>query len=214
MKPPSTASRHFFFKLLLPLLTVFVCIGTTGMVRIVKASSEESVMKVIEYARTPYDNDSVETAFPISRETVPALERYQGGTFRVLARKKEINRYPCNACHDGKRVEAREGALLTHGDISLNHGQANALSCIDCHSEEKRDALEDKKGNTIDFDHSYQLCGQCHFRQKSDWLGGAHGKRVSNWTGERVIYNCTTCHDPHSPLFEKRLPATFSPQSP
>jgi predicted CXXCH cytochrome family protein len=27
-----------------------------------------------------------------------------------------------------------------------------------------------------------------------------------------VIFNCTTCHDPHSPRFEKRFPVTYSPQ--
>ena len=37
-----------------------------------------------------------------------------------------------------------------------------------------------------------------------------HGKRVSNWAGERVVFNCATCHDPHSPRFEKRFPATYS----
>ncbi|NNF47309.1 MAG: cytochrome C, partial [Desulfofustis sp.] len=83
-------------------------------------------------------------------------------------------------------------------------------TCIDCHHPEKRDYLEDKKGRKIDFDHSYQLCGQCHFRQKRDWLGGAHGKRVTNWAGDRVVFNCTTCHNPHSPRFEKRFPATYS----
>jgi predicted CXXCH cytochrome family protein len=24
------------------------------------------------------------------------------------------------------------------------------------------------------------------------------------------VFNCTTCHNPHSPRFEKRFPATYS----
>jgi predicted CXXCH cytochrome family protein len=26
--------------------------------------------------------------------------------------------------------------------------------------------------------------------------------------------NCVSCHNPHSPRFEKRFPATYSPESP
>jgi formate-dependent nitrite reductase cytochrome c552 subunit len=25
-----------------------------------------------------------------------------------------------------------------------------------------------------------------------------------------VVYNCASCHNPHSPRFEKRFPATYS----
>jgi hypothetical protein len=42
-------------------------------------------------------------------------------------------------------------------------------------------------------------------------MGGAHGKRVTNWAGTRVVKSCTSCHDPHSPLFKKRWPKTYSP---
>jgi hypothetical protein len=108
-------------------------------------------------------------------------------------------------------VQGKNALALTHGNIVLNHGQSgSSLSCIDCHHPEDREFLGDKKGRKIDFDHSYQLCGQCHFRQKRDWLGGAHGKRAANWAGDRVVYNCTTCHNPHSPRFDKRFPVIYS----
>ncbi len=175
------------------------------------ASGGESVLDRIGHATEKYDSYAVKAVQPLPDETVLSKERYQGGTFRVLARKQEIKRFRCSSCHNEKPVTVNKGVELTHGDINLSHGQPGALSCIDCHHPEKRDFLEDKKGNTIDLDHSYQLCGQCHFRQKSDWLGGAHGKRTKYWAGERVIFNCTTCHDPHSPRFEKRFPATYSP---
>ncbi|MGL1931544.1 MAG: hypothetical protein OCC45_07245 [Desulfotalea sp.] len=174
-------------------------------------ASERSLMDELKSAETTFDNQSVTLTKQITEESVLAKEPYQGGSFRVLARKKMIGRYKCSSCHTEKPVTVNQGLELTHGDISLKHGEGvQALSCIDCHDDEERNFLEDKKGKKIDFDHSYQLCGQCHFRQKRGWLGGAHGKRVSNWAGERVIFNCTTCHDPHSPKFEKRFPATYS----
>ncbi len=175
------------------------------------SASETSFLQDVKGIDKPFDNRSVKQVRPIIQETVLAKEMYQGGSFRVLARKKAIQRYKCSNCHNDKPVLVNQGAILTHGNVVINHGQEdNTLSCIDCHHPKDRDFLEDKKGRKIDFDHSYQLCGQCHFRQKRDWIGGAHGKRVSTWTGDRVVYNCATCHNPHSPRFEKRFPATYS----
>lgn len=175
------------------------------------AASESSVVDRVKSVEEPFDSRSVKQVLPIVEETVLVKEGYQGKPFRVLARKQAIERYKCTSCHGEKPVLVKQGLTLTHGNVVINHGQGErALSCIDCHHPEDRDYLEDKKGRKIDFDHSYQLCGQCHFRQKRDWLGGAHGKRVSNWAGDRVVYNCATCHDPHSPRFEKRFPATYS----
>ncbi len=189
------------------LLLLFAVIGPGGGVR----ASEISFIEQMQKAEQPFDNRAVPLVRQAGGETVLAMEEYQGGSFRVLARKKSVERFPCSNCHSGKPVTVNQGRELTHGNIALNHGrEGQGLSCIDCHHPEQRNFLEDKKGRTIDFDHVYQLCGQCHFRQKRDWLGGAHGKRVANWAGERVVYNCTTCHDPHSPRFEKRFPATYS----
>jgi hypothetical protein len=174
-------------------------------------ASETSLLDTIKNVDEPFDDRSVTQVRPIVQPTVLAREDYQGGSFRVLARKQDIERYKCSSCHTAKEVRGKSAFELTHGNVVINHGQeGSALSCIDCHHPEKLDFLEDKKGREIDFDHSYQLCGQCHFRQKRDWLGGAHGKRVSYWAGDRVIFNCTTCHDPHAPKFAKRFPATYS----
>ena len=111
---------------------------------------------------------------------------------------------------DGLRVviELKRDA---HGEIVLNHGsEARPLSCYTCHKKDERDFLITEEGTKIDMDHSYQMCGQCHFRQKKDWVGGAHGKRVSWWAGDRVVKNCTSCHDPHAPRFKKQWPETYS----
>lgn len=174
-------------------------------------ASESSFLEKIKSSDEAFDESIVPVEKPILDKTVTVKEQYNGESFQVLARKPEINRYKCSSCHNQNPVTVKGALELTHSDVQVNHGQgARSLVCLDCHSETERDFLEDKKGKKIDFDHSYQLCGQCHFRQKRDWLGGAHGKRVDNWASERVVFNCASCHNPHSPRFEKRFPATYS----
>jgi len=170
-----------------------------------------AVLGRIHTADQPFDNMLIESAYQLSVQTVLAKESYQGGGFRVLARKDAISRFRCSVCHTKKPSLIRDGALITHGDIKINHGEGeNVLVCIECHDRQERDYLVDTQGQKIDFDHSYILCGQCHFRPKRDWLGGAHGKRVTYWAGERVVMNCTSCHDPHSPAFKTKMPETYS----
>lgn len=172
----------------------------------------KGVMARIQAADKPLNTIDIEATHQLPMKTVLAKESYQGGPFRVLTRKGFIQRYRCSVCHSDKTPQVPNGFLFTHSDIKINHGQGdNGLACISCHDEKERDFLIDKQGKKIDFDHSYQLCGQCHFRQKRDWLGGAHGKRETYWAGERVIWNCTSCHNPHSPTFPTRMPATYSP---
>ncbi len=174
-------------------------------------ASQDGVLEKIKHANTPVDNNQIDSVFPVPKKRVVAKVQYQGGSFEVLARKPFIGRYDCSSCHNDTFVTARNALQLTHGNIILNHGKDdNTLTCSDCHHDENRNFLQDKRGQEIDFDHSYQLCGKCHFRQKKDWIGGAHGKRVTYWAGKRVIRNCATCHNPHSPRFEKRFPATYS----
>jgi hypothetical protein len=192
---------------------LFLCFvpGTVFMSGHGAMASEGGVMERIHEATEPFDSMQVKTAHQQPVKTVRAKESYQGGTFKVLARKDSITRYRCSVCHNDKRVLARDAALFTHGDIVMDHGKGeNGLMCIQCHDEENRDFLADSSGKKIDFDHSYQLCGQCHFRQKRDWLGGAHGKRDAYWAGERVVRNCTSCHSPHSPAFKTKMPETYS----
>ncbi len=175
------------------------------------APGTESVTDRINHATEPYDSMKVTTAHELSAKTVQSKEQYQGGDFKILARKGEISRFRCSVCHNDKPILAQNGVLFTHGDVKLNHGLGkNQLTCNECHSMGNRDFLVNKEGRKIDFDHSYQLCGKCHFRQKRDWLGGAHGKRETYWGGERVVRNCTSCHNPHSPAFATKMPATYS----
>ncbi len=203
-------------KLRSGLLLLMVLLGIGGLSAQLAMSSDSSVMDRIQAANKPFDSMKIETAYQLPMKTVEAKESYQGGSFQVLARKDSITRFPCSSCHTDKKVrdkkvQARDGALFTHSDVVMNHGQGvNRLACIECHDEKNRNVLSDAEGKKIDFDHSYQLCGQCHFRQKRDWLGGAHGKREAYWAGERVVRNCTGCHSPHSPAFKTKMPETYS----
>jgi len=158
--------------------------------------------------------DSAEAAALVQTDlpaTVLSQVEGPGGFFRVVARKGDMERFRCSGCHKGKAVGMSGSAGMAHSEIVLRHGEEEGrLDCATCHHEQERDVLVGADDRKIDFDHSYQLCGTCHFRQKKDWVGGAHGKRVTYWAGARVVGNCTSCHNPHSPRFARRWPATFS----
>jgi hypothetical protein len=176
-------------------------------------STEGGVVQIYKNATAPFDDEKqIDAALTLPIPSVLVTERYRGGRFRAETRKDKIQRFKCSQCHNNKPVKVARAAQIAHGEIALNHGsEARPLSCYTCHKKDERDFLITEEGTKIDMDHSYQMCGQCHFRQKKDWVGGAHGKRISHWAGQRVVKNCTGCHDPHSPLFEKRWPATYSP---
>ena len=175
-------------------------------------SSQQGVMARIKKAVRKVDKPvRVETSIPMPKNIVKAIMEYQGGIFFTQARKSEIKRYKCSSCHNNKSVSIKNAAKIAHADIQVVHGEtANILACYTCHSKDNPDYLVTSKGSKIDLDHVYNMCGQCHFRQKKDWIGGAHGKRVKYWAGERVVKNCTSCHNPHSPKFEIRWPKTYS----
>ncbi len=205
MKTPSLKNRLFRIlpALFIVLLGWQAYSGQTG-----------GVMQTIKNATTPvdYGEKKMHMIPQVPTRTVIVKYRYQGGRFRTETRKDKMERYKCSQCHKNEAVGIERAAEVAHGDIVLDHGgKQRPLSCFTCHKKDERDFLGTEKGLKSDLDHSYQLCGQCHFRQKKDWVGGAHGKRISHWVGERVVKNCTSCHDPHSPRFQKRWPKTYSP---
>ena len=170
------------------------------------------VVETYKKASAPFDQEQIDAALSLPIPSVPVTERYQGGRFWVETRKDKMQRFKCSQCHNNKPVNVTRAAEIAHGQIVLNHGsESRPLSCYTCHKKDERDFLVTEEGTKIDMDHSYQMCGQCHFRQKKDWVGGAHGKRISYWAGQRVVKNCTGCHDPHSPRLKKRWPVIYSP---
>lgn len=138
-----------------------------------------------------------------------------GESFSVVSRRGRLVQAPCTGCHDGSIGTVGEGRTRrAHWQIERPHGQANELSCGSCHSTEGPVLLRTIHEAPVDFDQAHRLCGTCHHEALEDWKGGAHGKRVGAWAGERIVEPCTGCHDPHEPSFPVRLPTTFSPQPP
>ena len=176
-------------------------------------SAQDGVQETYKNATEPFDDEKhVNAVISIPDNIVLVNTRYQGGRFWTETRKDKMERFKCSKCHNNKNVTLVKAAEIAHGDITLNHGgQLKPLACFTCHKKDERDFLVTEAGSKIDMNHSYQMCGQCHFRQKKDWVGGAHGKRISYWAGQRVVKNCTGCHDPHSPRFKKRWPVIYSP---
>ena len=132
--------------------------------------------------------------------------------FHVTKRDEKITQFPCSSCHDAPLRETRIGDIdnrKSHMDIQLKHAADAIMNCQTCHNYQDMQSLVLLNTESLDFNHSYQLCSQCHFEQAQDWAGGAHGKRLAGWQGRRVVFNCTDCHNPHSPAFDKRWPVRF-----
>ncbi|MEE4376756.1 MAG: cytochrome C [Candidatus Competibacteraceae bacterium] len=124
--------------------------------------------------------------------------------FTVAPRAEPLPNYPCSMCHQYKPPDPKPRKLaVPHPE--LDHGKGR-LWCMECHDLEDRDQLGTLRGEKVGYDQTYLVCGQCHFPQQKDWFFGAHGKRVGNWQGEREIYNCSQCHDPHAPVILPRAP--------
>ena len=202
MKTPTLKS--YLFRILPALLLILSGLQVYA--------GQGGVVATIKKATAPFnDEERVASVPPLPGDTVLVKTKYQGGIFWTETRKDKVERFKCSQCHNNKDVTIALAAKMAHGDITSVHGgKQKPLSCFTCHKKDERDFLVTEKGLKVDMDHSYRMCGQCHFRQQKDWVGGAHGKRVSFWAGKRVVKNCTSCHDPHSPLFEKRWPKTYS----
>lgn len=131
--------------------------------------------------------------------------------FSVIPRKDHLTFFPCSACHAVLPPNPQPRKLIAAPHpAALDHGKGR-IWCLDCHQLKDRDHLHTLAGQPVDFDEAYLVCGQCHFNRQKDWYFGAHGKRAANWQGERVIYNCTACHDPHSPSLKPRAPSKPPP---
>lgn len=130
--------------------------------------------------------------------------------FEVVPRRDDLFFYPCDKCHEFMDASDEVRMLDAPHDIEDEHGNGR-LWCIQCHSMTDRNTLWTLLREPVDFDEAYIVCGGCHASRQKDWYYGAHGKRVGGWLGKRVIYNCTHCHDPHSPAIQPRKPAPVPP---
>lgn len=180
------------------------------------ASQGQPVLDLARHANQPNPNGGLTSEGNLTGLT---RTRAADADFDVAARTGRIARFPCSRCHDRPveqiRIAAQsQGKKAAHWEIALKHAPPGVMSCESCHQlSGATDELHTLQGQPVGFDHSYQLCGQCHSKQVSDWRGGAHGKRLGGWAPPRVIENCTGCHNPHSPRFQPRWPSVASPLS-
>ncbi len=202
-----------FFQLFPPLILFFLnslvfgqeLYSSSGTVAQTSAKNvkDEAVDATVVNEET--DADEAETP-EVVFEKILSFEKY-APAFKVKLRKEsQLESYPCMDCHEDEEtnLEIRE-LEEEHDELTLEHG-GERFWCLTCHQPDNRDYLRSLKNNAIDFDQSYRLCGQCHFQRQKDWFFGAHGKRMGNWLGERILYLCTECHDPHSPSIKPIKP--------
>lgn len=127
--------------------------------------------------------------------------------FSVIPSARDRDMHPCSNCHTWTKSDLTPRRLKKpHDNFELRHGLhgKGEFWCFTCHTLDGKGGLRTFEGRKLDFNEAYILCSQCHVREARDWVFGAHGKRVANWTGERQVYNCTVCHYQHDPSIEPR----------
>lgn len=137
----------------------------------------------------------------------PAIPTFQGypdaPPFSVVPRQDGLTFHPCTQCHQFMPPNPTPRQLMAPHPITLNHGRGR-MWCLTCHHADDRDTLRTLRDEKVSFDEVFLVCGQCHFNRQKDWYFGGHGKRVADWQGERQIFLCTHCHDPHDPTIKPR----------
>ncbi len=128
-------------------------------------------------------------------------------SFSVLSRQDKFEFFPCGDCHNYIESSPTPRHLPEAPHFpELKHGNAD-IWCTTCHTLDNRERLRLLSGKLVEFDKAYLVCGQCHENAYQDWRFGAHGKRVNKWQGERQIFNCAECHNPHvNPGIKPRQP--------
>jgi hypothetical protein len=137
--------------------------------------------------------------------------------YTVVPRKPEMPLHPCVMCHDLRKTDPTVRVFKVapppdgapHAGV-LRHGKGR-MWCLDCHYANDRQWLRTVDNRKLDFNDGPLQCGQCHSARYRDWVFGAHGKRVADWTGERQLYSCMHCHDPHVPVLPPRAPSKAPP---
>ncbi len=120
----------------------------------------------------------------------------------------QVPEFACYNCHAWRDSVAEVRTLgEPHDALSLEHG-GGRLWCLDCHNDQDMDTL---KGG-LAYGLSHRQCETCHAARVRDWRGGAHGRRVGGWNGQRQILRCTACHDPHRPAWRARKPSPPPPR--
>lgn len=183
--PVTACSPGFSFSVIL-FASFFVCLNSAG---IPIAAAQDSVVPLTPVRFEGYPNAPV---------------------FSVVSRKNELFFYPCDQCHETIEPNAEIRTLNAAHDVELEHGRGR-IWCLSCHDLDSRDNLKTLLDELVDFDEANLVCGGCHANRHKDWVFGVHGKRVENWQGDRTLYDCAHCHNPHNPLIEPRAPSAVPP---
>lgn len=131
--------------------------------------------------------------------------------FSVLPREDKLYYYPCSDCHEYMDPNTEIRVLDTDADHpqELKHA-TGIIWCLSCHGVSPYNELHTLLGEPVGFNESHLICGGCHAHKLRDWSHGAHGKRVADWQGNRLLYGCAECHNPHHPQIAPR-PALAPP---
>lgn len=127
--------------------------------------------------------------------------------YTVGSRVDELFFYPCNDCHGfmDPNDNVRELDVDEGHPPDLEHG-GGLFWCFSCHDQNNYEQLQTPLSKPLSLDASYRVCNGCHSQKFRDWQGGAHGKRAANWRGERQLFSCVECHNPHRPEIAPRAP--------
>ncbi len=201
--------KHFKHQYLLPGVALRVVIVLLVLVALACARYEDDPALVTDARHnTPF----IDLTFDLPKI---AVESEDTRPFFVARRTPDMVQYPCATCHtQGLKIPGTPADYQAHADIRLEHAQEKTMDCATCHGNSDTNKLNSLTGSAIDMDRADELCGQCHTEKKRDWLHGAHGKRYYTWQGTRVIQSCTSCHNPHKPALEKRMPVAFPELNP
>lgn len=174
--------------------------------------AHDSFLSQLRNANDPVPDPGVRSEVPARLGQVVPVDGFpERPPFSTIARGNQIEAYPCSQCHDkplaGMLATRRKDQPNSHWQISLKHASEAVMNCETCHGTGDQDQLVTLTGKAVSIDAPHQICAQCHATQVTDWVGGAHGKRLGGWAPPRVVQNCTGCHNPHAPAFESRWPA-------
>ena len=128
------------------------------------------------------------TVAPVSSGEVAGDSSASQHSLSVLSRQDKLFFYPCADCHEF--IEPNTEIRILDPDpghpAELEHGEGEVW-CTSCHIQSPYDSLHTLLGEPVGFNESYRVCGGCHSHKLKDWTYGAHGKRVDNWRGDRLL---------------------------
>jgi hypothetical protein len=169
------------------------------------AHHEKDVLEQVKDASSSSGNGGLTLASEFENQKLVAVEG-----FHIRSREGAMEKFPCQRCHKVPLVQMKhdrkDGKTRAHWNVEIKHADKAVMNCSTCHDPGDLNQLKTVAGQRVSINASWQVCGQCHFKQVADWKGGSHGKRVAGWAPPRVSKTCVECHNPHKPAWDTRMP--------